>query len=461
MSARTSVAFALVLAFPCVVRAANLHPALARAKQATGGARWDAVQTIYTRATLKVGGLEGVVEDWADVRRGRYAHRYTLGPARGGEGYDGARFWTQDDSGQVRVEESTDAREGAADQAYRTALAYWFPQRWPASIEDGGEKREGDRRFTVVRITPRGGRLFELWIDVATGLIDRYAEKDATRVGITFLSDYREVAGVRVPFAMRQTTGDPKYDAVFTVEGVSFDEPLDDARFAPPPPPPPDFAIGGGATSATVPFELLNNHIYVDVRLNGRGPFRLLCDTGGSNIVTPEVARELGVEAQGALEVRGAGGVGGRRAREDRDGAGRGGERADQLFLVLPFDELSAVEGISVQGLIGYEIFKRFVVTLDYPGRTLTVHAPGAFRDDGRGVPCRSASQGTSPRSMAPSTGSRARSGSTRGLAGRSRSRARSRRSTGSRSGMACASRRSRAGASAARPARSLLARSG
>lgn len=389
MTTRTPVVLALALAtaLPSHLRAADVHAALARAKQATGGARWDAVQTTYTRAKLKAGGLEGVVETWADVQRGRYASRYTLGPAKGGEGYDGTKPWTQDDSGQVRPEESTDAREGAADQAYRTALAHWFPERWPASIEDGGEKREGARRFTLVRITPRGGRPFELWIDVATGLVDRYAEKDATRVRTTFLSDYREVAGVRVPFAIRQTTGDPKYDAVFAVERFALDEPLDDARFAPPPPPPPDFAIAGGATSATVPFELVNNHIYVDVRLNGRGPFRLLCDTGGSNVVTPEVAKELGVEAQGALEIRGAG-----EKSEDVAFARLGRVELgavslrDQLFLVLPFSELSAVEGFPVQGLVGYEIFKRFAVTIDYPDRKLTVHAPGTFREEGRGV---------------------------------------------------------------------------
>jgi hypothetical protein len=146
-------------------------------------------------------------------------------------------------------------------------------------IEDGGGRREGERRFSVVHITPRGGRPFELWIDVATGLVDRYAEKDATRLRTTFLSDYREVGGVRLPFAIRTTTGDPRYDDRKAVERVVLDEPLDDARFAPPPPPPPDFAIAGGEASTTVPFELLNNHIYVEVRLNGKGPFKVLCDS--------------------------------------------------------------------------------------------------------------------------------------------------------------------------------------
>jgi hypothetical protein len=33
----------------------------------------------------------------------------------------------------------------------------------------------------------------------------------------------------------------------------------------------------------------------------------MLCDTGGANIVTPEIAKELGLETQGALQGRGLG----------------------------------------------------------------------------------------------------------------------------------------------------------
>jgi hypothetical protein len=391
MSARapfaTAVAALLAAALPRVPDAADPGAVLARAKRASGGERWDALKTTYTRAKLAIGGLEGVIETWADVRRGRYVTRYTLGPERGAVGYDGTRVWISDDSGQVRIQEGADDREGAADQAYRTALGYWFPDRWPSKIEDGGERRDGERHFSVVRITPRGGRPFELWIDAATGLVDRYAEKDATRVRTTLLSDYREVGGVRLPFAMRTTTGDPKYDDRKSVERVALDEPMDDARFAPPPPPPPDFAIAGGEASTTLPLELLNNHIYVEARLNGRGPFKLLFDTGGGNIVTPELVKELGLTAQGALEARGAG--------EESEDAGLtriesvelGGARVrDQLFGVVSFATLSAVEGLPVQGLLGYEIFKRFVVTIDYAGRKLTLRQPASYREDGRGV---------------------------------------------------------------------------
>ncbi len=396
MPARTSatltlapLALALLAASPPPPTTSKTDPnaALARAKQATGGDRWNGIESSYTRSKVRSGGLDGVVETWADVRRGRYVSRFTLGPMKGAEGFDGERAWTQDDAGQVRLEDGADAREGAVDQAYRMALAYWFPDRWPATIVDGGERRDGDRKLAAVTITPRRGRPFDLWLDPATGLVDRITEKDATRLRTTFLSDYREVGGVRVPFAIRTTTGDPKYDDVFAVERVVFGERIDDARFAPPPPPPPDYAIAGGATSTSIPFELVNNHIYVDVRLNGKGPFRLLCDTGGSNIVTPELARELGLEAKGALEGRGAG-----EKSEDvalaRVGSVEvgGASVKDPLFAVFPLDAMTQVEGIPVRGLVGYEVFKRFVVTIDYAARKLTLHEPSAYRPDERGI---------------------------------------------------------------------------
>jgi hypothetical protein len=36
--------------------------------------------------------------------------------------------------------------------------------------------------------------------------------------------------------------------------------------------------------------------------------------------------------------------------------------------------------GVAVDGIIGYEFFSRFVVVIDYPGKTLTLAAPIVFR---------------------------------------------------------------------------------
>ncbi len=370
--------------------AAGADPAsavLARAKEASGGKAWDAVASRRVRAKLHAGGLDGTAESLEDVRTGRHALHYALGPIRGAQGFDGKTAWSQDASGQSRAEQSEDAQRAAANEAYRTALAFWYPERWGAGVDSLGRREEGDRAFDVVRITPNGGRPFELWIDAGSGLFDRVVEAGALEVRTTFFSDFREVDGVKVPFGSRSTNGDTRYDQLVTAESVIFNQPIAEAAFAMPAPPPPDFTLAGGATSVSVPFALVNNHIYLDVKLDGKGPFRLLCDTGGANIVTPELAGTLGLKPEGALQGRGVG--------EKSEDIGLvkvgslevgGAVLRDQVFAVFNLGPLTAPEGVPTNGLIGYEVFKRFVVRVDYEHRTLTLTLPAAFSYHGGGV---------------------------------------------------------------------------
>ena len=261
-----------------------------------------------------------------------------------------------------------------------------YPQRWPAQIEDANEREEGERRFTTLRITPKEGRPFELWIDAATMLVDRIVEKAAIETRTTFLSDYRTVDGVKLPFASRSTNGDSRYDQFATIDTVALNVPVQDAAFKLPAPPPPDFSITGDKTWTAVPFELLNNHIYLNVKLNGKGPYRFLCDTGGVNIITPELAKELGVASEGALEGRGVGekseDIGLTKVEKVQIGDAT---IANQVFAVYPLGPFSAVEGVPQFGLVGYEVFKRFVAKVDYENGLLTLWLPAAFSYKGTG----------------------------------------------------------------------------
>jgi len=360
---------------------------LARAKQASGGAAWDGITSIHTKVKLSAGGMTGTAESWEDVATGRIYGSFALGPVTGAQGFDGKVLWAQDSSKQVRVDDSEDARLGALNEAYRRTMAYWYPSRGEAAIESLGPRVEGGRRFEVLRITPKGVRPFDLWIDASTFLIDRVVEKSALETRTTFLSDYRSVAGVKLPFVSRSTNGQERYDQVGTVEEIELNVPLKDEMFRVPPPPVPDFTMTGGRTSTTVPFALINNHIYLDVRLNGQGPFRLLCDTGGSNVVTPELVKTLGLKSEGTVEGTGVG--------EKSEDVGltkvsslQVGDvtLADQVFAVFNLSAMKEVEDVPIQGLIGYEVFRRFVVTIDYENSRLTLTLPGSFAYKGTGT---------------------------------------------------------------------------
>jgi hypothetical protein len=154
-----------------------------------------------------------------------------------------------------------------------------------------------------------------------------------------------------------------------------------------PAPPPPDYSFTEGITSMTVPFDFLNNHIYVEIELNGRGPYLVLCDTGGANVITPTIADQLGLEPEGAFEARGAGDDSEKVSMVKVDSLTIGDVTIrDQLFIVFPLESFSAIEGVPQSGLIGYEVFKRFIVKIDYERKLLSLTLPEAFHYEGNGT---------------------------------------------------------------------------
>ena len=70
---------------------------------------------------------------------------------------------------------------------------------------------------------------------------------------------------------------------------------------------PNDFSIEGGKASTTIPITLVENHVNLDVMLNGKGPYHFIFDTGGSNVVDPAVAKEIGAVGSGSAQGNGVG----------------------------------------------------------------------------------------------------------------------------------------------------------
>jgi len=354
---------------------------LARAKDAAGGKAWDAVRALHTHARISASGLSGTVDVWDDVRTGRHFDTFTLGPYKGAQGYDGKAAWEMDPSGQTRVDDSGDAREGTVNEAYRRAFAFWYPERHKAQISYTGKKQDAGRDFDVLRIHPEAGRPFEMWIDAGSHLIDRVVEHGANEVRTTFTTDYRTVEGLKLPFATKGTNGDAKFDQTAAVETIEVNPELDEAKFRMPEGKTDDFAIAGGKTSAVLPFRLLNNHLYVQARIDGK-PLQVLFDTGGANVLTPDAAKRLGVESEGAIEVRGGG------EKSESSGLAKVKELAlgdvtlrDQLFLVVPLTGLAEVEGVDVDGIVGYEVLKRFIARVAYAQGQITFFLPEAFQE--------------------------------------------------------------------------------
>lgn len=376
--------------FPCFLALASTPPqeVLHRAKAAQGGEAWDAIISLHSFGILETSGLKGPLELLEDTITGASVGSADLGATRGANGFDGKDVWSQDATGESRIEGGTAARESAVNGAYMSCRAYWYPQRWPAEIRDMGERQEGVRRFRVLGIHPRGGRPFELWVDSHSGMFDRTVEVQGAEIQTVYFSDYRKVGEVKLPFTTRSTSGETQYDSVTKLARIVVNESLDRRRFARPAPPLPDFGIEGGRNTANIPMECAQDHLFIRMMLNGQGPFRMLLDTGFVNAMTPTLAKTLGLKREGAIQGGGAGEAHELAALVKVDRMEIGGAWFEkQVFAVVPsLAKFAETTNSPVDGVVGYEVLKRFVARVDHARGQLTLYLPGEWSYKGDGI---------------------------------------------------------------------------
>jgi hypothetical protein len=132
-----------------------------------------------------------------------------------------------------------------------------------------------------------------------------------------------------------------------------------------------------GEPVATVPFRWTPGQIEVDVRVNGT-PATFLLDTGAEySVVSSRLAERLGLP----LEQRGA-----RQFSEDVALVMNDVILPHERVMVMPFDSYYA-RGRAIDGLVGYDLFARFVVKIDFTGRNLVIWEPSQFAPPKGAVP--------------------------------------------------------------------------
>ncbi len=148
--------------------------------------------------------------------------------------------------------------------------------------------------------------------------------------------------------------------------------------------------------SVRIPFQTHANLIIVPVQINDSDTLQFILDTGVSNtIVTdPSIAEYVNTEYVRTIQLDG---VGRDSTLEAQVSIGNtlqvGYARIEQHNLVILTEDilkLSELVGSPVHGLIGYDFFERFVVTIDFRHRQLLVQQPKYNkyrRSDGLKIP--------------------------------------------------------------------------
>ena len=127
----------------------------------------------------------------------------------------------------------------------------------------------------------------------------------------------------------------------------------------------------------TTAFDLQSNLIVLEATIEGE-PKRFLIDTGASaSVVGSDTARDLGLEERRRFLGRGAGGdvaLGMTRVHSIVVGDS---EVRDLTCMIMDLEGIEERIGGRVDGILGYDFLSRFVVTIDYPARAITLVPAG------------------------------------------------------------------------------------
>lgn len=132
-------------------------------------------------------------------------------------------------------------------------------------------------------------------------------------------------------------------------------------------------SLAAPCAAETAPMEVIYGKPYVDVMVNGQGPFRFVVDTGtgADAIITPALAHELGLEDVGEVRLT--------------DPSGLGVQRTPMVqtsSLVVAGVNFGAVRALrhvlngeneACMGLLGFTLFRDYLLTLDFPKHLMTL----------------------------------------------------------------------------------------
>jgi len=363
---------------------------LAANKAATGGSALENKATVKTSYDYSGQGMTGKTHSLSDIATGHFADDFTIGPMSGANGFDGKDGWAKDPSGAVTVQAGGDQRKLAVNEAYRRSNAWWQPDFGGADIVYEGTKTDAGNTYDVLKVTPKDGKDFQAWFDTKTHLLMRTVEVQSGNTITVTLSDYKSFDGVMLPVKGTIDDGNgAKYIQHVTLTETKFLPKEDNAAYSPPKVDLNDFHIAGGAKEATFPIEIVNNHIFGKVMANGKGPYTFIFDTGGHNLITPKTAKKLNLKMVGTMPGQGVGNKVEDIGITKLDTVEIAGKVTldKQTFFVLDFAGDDDTEGFPMEGMIGFEGFRRFVTQIDYSAGKMTLMLPSAFDPKHAGTP--------------------------------------------------------------------------
>lgn len=167
------------------------------------------------------------------------------------------------------------------------------------------------------------------------------------------------------------------------------------------------FRVENGKKKVIIPVEIMNNMVVIPVVLNNQAPLKFILDTGvRTTVLTQKTYSDiLGLTYSKEIFISGPGGEKLVDAyvtdNVTLDLPGVRGEGHSMLVLEKDYLELRNYLGTEVHGILGYELFSRFIVRMDYHKKRIVLLSPENFKKRRRYQTLKIAIEDTKPFVMA------------------------------------------------------------
>lgn len=126
--------------------------------------------------------------------------------------------------------------------------------------------------------------------------------------------------------------------------------------------------------TVTVPMELSVKKAVVDVKINGKGPFKFILDTGaGGTVMDQSLATELALEQDGKATAGDFVDPRGIKANRNRIRTLEIGGATFNDFIALSWDRSPLYQAGGPRGVLGMPLFRKLLLTIDYPGSKISI----------------------------------------------------------------------------------------
>ncbi len=377
MSARRTLGLGLWLLASSVAHADALSDLVDRYVAWRGGAAFERLESFHARGALIASGLHGTQEIWAQ-RDGSVRLEADLGVIRQTQVVTSAHSWELTPSGQLQTLAQSDGQALQRDAALQFADV--LHGRGGAHTElEAPESRDG-RTWRVLRVSFGDADSYEAFIDPATGALEGFRILEDRQRRFEKLSDWRVIAGVRMPFLQTVTTEAADGTQAFALTSLELNVPLTPAALQRPAPVRRTSFAGGALSTGWIPFQFYGTgHIFFDALVNGHRT-RVLLDSGATvSAIDTVFMRTLGVNAQGKFAAPGSGGIA---------TAGFAGGLTVEVgnltvhnlkAITLDLAPTAARMTHALPFVLGDEVFNELAVDIDFVHRRLAFRDPGAL----------------------------------------------------------------------------------